>query len=102
MSSQLWYIAVYRIDSQSKKTALPAWVGFKTETNDEWQPKTTEQWPVQKFNWRDLTGARGGSYQYQIVPMVGTPDNLKPLKDLALISNTIYKAGLWRQCFGLL
>ena len=51
--------------------------------------RTTEQWPIQKFNWRDLTAAGGKSYQYQIVPMVGTPDNLKPREDLALTSPTI-------------
>jgi phosphatidylserine/phosphatidylglycerophosphate/cardiolipin synthase-like enzyme len=81
--------AVYRIDSQSKKIALPAWVGFKTENNKEWQPKTTEQWPIQKFVWRDLTADGGKSYQYQIVPMVGKPDDLKPREDLALTSPTI-------------
>ena len=33
--------AVYRIDLNAKTTAaLPAWVGYQGESNENWQPKT--------------------------------------------------------------
>ena len=35
--------------------ALPAWVGFKGQNNPAWTRKDTEVWPVQKFEWKDLT-----------------------------------------------
>jgi len=70
--------AVYRVDAKTKqKTVLPAWVGFKNQTNTEWKPKDTSVWPLQKFSWNDVTAERGGSYTYEIVPMVGDPDHLE-------------------------
>jgi phosphatidylserine/phosphatidylglycerophosphate/cardiolipin synthase-like enzyme len=82
--------AIYRIDDKSQtRLPLPAWVGFKTEDNRDWQPKTTEQWPIQKFNWSDFEAPRGGTYKYEVVPMIGEPDNLKPRNELALSSNTV-------------
>jgi phosphatidylserine/phosphatidylglycerophosphate/cardiolipin synthase-like enzyme len=41
---------------------------------------------VQKFSWRDFTAAPGQTYQYQVVPMVGTKDSLKALDTMALTS----------------
>lgn len=83
--------AIYRIDLNAQTTTpLPAWVGFKGGSNDDWKPSTTEKWPIQKFNWGDFTAKRGGFYQYKIVPMVGTPDNLQPLAALAVASNPVH------------
>lgn len=77
--------AVYRQSStQPAPTPLPAWVGFEGGSNADWQPSTTEVWPVQKFSWRDLTAAAGATYVYQIVPMIGTPGNLHPATDRTL------------------
>lgn len=82
--------AVYRTDQATKKTeALPAWVGFRGQTNKNWQPKTTEVWPVQKFTWRDLTAIRGATFTYTIVPMIGSPGTLKPEKKLALTTKSV-------------
>src|SRR5215831_5768945 len=67
---------------------LPAWVGFKGDENPQWTQKTTTLWPIQKFEWKDLTAARGKSYGYRIVPMVGTPGNLEPQMRHALYTNT--------------
>jgi phosphatidylserine/phosphatidylglycerophosphate/cardiolipin synthase-like enzyme len=59
------------------------------------QPKdqhlTTEQAPVQKFWWKDLFAKRGGTYQYRIVPMGGSPGaTLTPLASVApLLSNKV-------------
>jgi phosphatidylserine/phosphatidylglycerophosphate/cardiolipin synthase-like enzyme len=71
--------AIYRTDLSSGTTVpLPAWVGFRGDANANWQPRTTEVWPVQKFSWKDLTAKPGGLYQYRILPMVGTPGSLTP------------------------
>jgi hypothetical protein len=84
--------AVYRqSSSQPAPTPLPAWVGFEGDSNADWQPRTTEEWPVQKFSWRDLTASAGATYVYTIVPMVGEPGNLEPAADpsLKLTTNPI-------------
>jgi phosphatidylserine/phosphatidylglycerophosphate/cardiolipin synthase-like enzyme len=67
-----------------KGQSLPAWVGFEGQSNPVWHRSTTTTWPIQKFEWRDLTARRGKTYGYRIVPMVGTPDALTPREDLAL------------------
>jgi hypothetical protein len=82
--------AIYRTDLGANQTApLPAWVGFQGQSNQSWKPQTTEVWPVQKFNWRDLTARRGDSYAYRIVPMVGQPGKLQPLTQRALTTNRV-------------
>src|SRR6266446_5501035 len=50
---------------------LPAWVGFEGQSNPDHKPKSTEIWPVQKFEWKDLTARRGKTYVYKIVPVGG-------------------------------
>ena len=81
--------AVYRKDSTGQEEPLPAWVGFQGQSNAAWQAKTTEVWPVQKFNWRDLTAKRGETYTYRIVPMVGTPGNLVAQNAAALTTGQV-------------
>jgi len=68
---------------------LPAWVGWEGGTNENWEPKNTDIWPVQKFTWRDLTAERGHAYQYEVIPMTGSPDSLQPEEDLMLKSDPI-------------
>jgi phosphatidylserine/phosphatidylglycerophosphate/cardiolipin synthase-like enzyme len=34
---------------------LASYVAFKGQKNSDWRPQNTTVWPVQKFNWRDLT-----------------------------------------------
>jgi len=68
--------AIYRRDEAGDEKPLPAWVGFQGQTNPHWIPKTTKEWPVQKFTWRDLTAKHGETYTYRIVPMTGTPGAL--------------------------
>lgn len=68
--------------------ALPAWVGFKGEKNPAWTARTTTEWPIQKFEWKDLTATRGKSYGYRIVPMTGEPGHLQPQRDHPLYTKT--------------
>jgi phosphatidylserine/phosphatidylglycerophosphate/cardiolipin synthase-like enzyme len=73
-------------DSGGRFLPLPAWVGWQGGSNANWQPQTTDVWPVQKFSWEDFTATPGRTYKYQVVPMVGTKDRLKPLDELTLTS----------------
>jgi phosphatidylserine/phosphatidylglycerophosphate/cardiolipin synthase-like enzyme len=77
------------IDANNKETVLPALARF--ENQDKSLKLTSEQAPIQKFWWKDLFAKRGGTYQYRIVPMGGTPGGtLTPLQDVApLVSNKI-------------
>ncbi|BDI28777.1 hypothetical protein CCAX7_008280 [Capsulimonas corticalis] len=68
---------------------LPAWVGFEGDSNPAWTQHSTDEWPVQKFEWRDLTAARGFSYTYRVVPMVGEPGALTPAEDQAVETNLV-------------
>jgi phosphatidylserine/phosphatidylglycerophosphate/cardiolipin synthase-like enzyme len=81
--------AVYRMPKGGTEEALPAWVGFKGDSNPDWKAKTTETWPIQKFTWRDLTAKSGETYVYRIVPMVGTPGDLKPLSDRVMTTEAV-------------
>ena len=84
--------AVYRVDQATgQETALPAWVGWEGDANLTHQERTTAEWPVQKYVWKDLVGTHGATYRYKIVPMVGTPDHLTPAPDAGLtqISNPV-------------
>src|SRR5258708_3652770 len=76
---------IQREDTATKKiTTLPAWVGFEGETNPDWEMRDTKMWPIQKFNWKDLTAPKNSSYVYHIIPMVGSADALKPIADESL------------------
>jgi hypothetical protein len=82
--------AVYRKegppDGAAPWTPLPAWVGFEGQSNAPWTPRTTKEWPIQKFEWRDLTATRGKSYSYRVVPMTGDPGADRPLTPIAALS----------------
>ncbi len=76
------------IDNNNKETILPAMARFAGQTGAD---LTTAQAPIQKFWWKDLYAKRGGTYEYLIVPMGGTPgQTLTPLADAqALRSNRV-------------
>ncbi|MEP9377019.1 phospholipase D-like domain-containing protein [Aquabacter sp. CN5-332] len=42
-------------DTITEERALAAYVAFKGQRNPDWYPQNTGVWPIQKFNWRDLT-----------------------------------------------
>ncbi len=44
-----------RPDGTEDRVKCAAWVAFKGQRNPHWLPQDTGVWPVQKFNWRDLT-----------------------------------------------
>jgi phosphatidylserine/phosphatidylglycerophosphate/cardiolipin synthase-like enzyme len=82
--------ALYRIDiNAGTETPLPALAGFKNDPNVGAPGHTTEQGPVQKFNWKDLYAKRGGLYKYKVVPLSGTFPKLQPMNIPPLISNPV-------------
>jgi phosphatidylserine/phosphatidylglycerophosphate/cardiolipin synthase-like enzyme len=53
-----FHIAREYLDANDKvieERPLAAYVAFKGQRNPDWLPQNTSVWPVQKFNWRDLT-----------------------------------------------
>ncbi len=88
--------AIYRKegspDGAGAWTPLPAWVGFKGQSNKAWTRNTTEIWPIQKFEWKDVSAERGKTYSYKIVPTKGQPSTTQPLlrmDDQALIAGPV-------------
>ena len=86
--------AIYRIDNTGKETPLPSHAVFKGNAIKSGQ--TTEQFPIQKFYWKDvyarLVAEQTGNqkFRYKVVPLEGQPGSLKPMTNLPhLISNEI-------------
>jgi phosphatidylserine/phosphatidylglycerophosphate/cardiolipin synthase-like enzyme len=82
--------ALYRIDAKGKEAVLPSHAVFKGETIADGQ--TTEQFPIQKFYWKDpyarLVGEKTNSFtfRYKIVPLEGKPGSLKPMAALPILT----------------
>lgn len=76
--------AIRRVEAGGVTIPLPAWVGFDGESNPDWDPRDTEEWPIQKFFWRDLTATWGHTYSYEIVPRTGKPGHLQSAEDRVL------------------
>ena len=85
---------------KDKGVALPAMVGFPDDAapNPAKRPQlgkkyfhfeNTNVWPVQKFAWKDLFATRGGTYWYEIVPMIGEPGKLRADRSQAMRTNTV-------------
>jgi phosphatidylserine/phosphatidylglycerophosphate/cardiolipin synthase-like enzyme len=87
---------VIRHDTKTERQqALPAMVGFRQEDTSEGKKaasqrfRNTNVWPVQKFAWKDLFAERGGTYWYEIIPMIGEPGDLKPDIAKAMRTNAV-------------
>jgi phosphatidylserine/phosphatidylglycerophosphate/cardiolipin synthase-like enzyme len=93
---------VVRHDAKTNQAEpLPAMVGFASD-NSAGRSGTggsrrdagnrfrdTSVWPVQKYAWKDVFARRGGTYWYEIIPMLGTPGDLKPDKMQAMRTNSV-------------
>jgi phosphatidylserine/phosphatidylglycerophosphate/cardiolipin synthase-like enzyme len=77
----------------NKGVTLPAMVGFKAESPSNEEAgnrfRDTDTWPVQKYSWKDLFAERGGTYWYEIVPMIGTPDHLSRDESRSMRTNSV-------------
>ena len=74
--------ALYRKRNGVQET-LDTWVGFTGENVPPGTFKPSTTWPVQKFLWTDYLVKPDDTLQYQVVPMVGSKDNLQPAGDQA-------------------
>lgn len=52
-------------------------IKFKGEDKDKKSGSTTDEHPIQGCKWSDPGAEEGGTYQWTIYPMIGTPGNLK-------------------------
>ena len=85
--------AVYRIDAAGTETALPSMAVFPKFKPQKGQ--TTEQFPIQKFYWKDpyarlvadKTGQR--TFRYKVVPLQGKPGHLVPMAVGFAVSNEV-------------
>ena len=81
---------ILRHDAEGGKgVPLPAMVGFPGDKPAGKKFSDTNIWPVQKFAWKDLFAKRGGTYWYEVVPMIGKPGSLKPATSLAMRTNSV-------------
>jgi len=87
--------AIYRIDKNGKKEALPAKATFK---GHPWKKgQTCEDAPYQKFYWKDVYArlikehSKGDldTFSYRIVALEGKPGKLKPMNVEELATNKV-------------
>ncbi|HEX8916914.1 MAG TPA: hypothetical protein VF898_00285, partial [Chloroflexota bacterium] len=75
--------ALYRrSQTDSQPQILPTWVGFQGDAAPLGTMTPSTQWPVQKFMWSDYLVQSNETVQYQVVPMVGTKEQMQPDADL--------------------
>ncbi|AKZ63350.1 hypothetical protein F506_12320 [Herbaspirillum hiltneri N3] len=84
--------AVYRIDAAGTETALPSVAVFPG--TKRLPAQTTEQFPIQKFYWKDpyarlIAGKNNRTFRYRIVPLEGKPGKLTPMRVAFAISNEV-------------
>src|SRR5262245_50688330 len=46
---------VTRIHENGERRILPTWVAFDDQSNPNWNEQDSSVWPIQRFEWRDLT-----------------------------------------------
>jgi phosphatidylserine/phosphatidylglycerophosphate/cardiolipin synthase-like enzyme len=81
---------VHRIvDGQEEPFGLPATVGFDAKNDKRKSPQTTDEWPVQSFNWKDLYAPHEKEIRYRIIPLVGTWDHLTPAPGYDIVTNPV-------------
>jgi phosphatidylserine/phosphatidylglycerophosphate/cardiolipin synthase-like enzyme len=66
------------INGVEEPKGLYATVGFDRKNDKRKSPQTTDEWPVQSFNWKDLYAPRDKEIKYRIIPMIGSWDQLLP------------------------
>lgn len=70
---------VRRIHPDGRSEPLPAYVGYAGQSNPRWQARTTDEWPVQKFAWKDLFAPPDVALRYEIVALGGSAGAPQPI-----------------------
>lgn len=79
------------INGKEEKKGLKATVGFDVVADKRKSPQTTDEWPLQTFNWKDLYAPHDKRIQYRIIPMRGTWDNLQADRKLSFVTPAIMR-----------
>src|SRR5689334_5681637 len=77
------------IDGKEENKALPATVGFSKADDKRKSPQTTDEWPIQSFNWKDLYAPHDKAVSYRIIPMTGNFKKLKPDLKNSIITDKV-------------
>jgi phosphatidylserine/phosphatidylglycerophosphate/cardiolipin synthase-like enzyme len=64
------------IGGKEEQQGLMAEVGFDVVKDKRKSPQTTDEWPIQSFNWKDVYAPRDKDVKYRIYPMIGTWQNV--------------------------
>jgi len=82
---------IRRHEAGMAPVALPAFVGFTVKTPDApAERRTTDYWPIQSYQWKDLFVPEEHEVSYEIVPVKGTPgEQLEDLAELAVMTEPI-------------
>jgi hypothetical protein len=86
--------SIHRVLRDGTEEPLPAWVGFDRVTNGKapTKPRTTDVWPLQTFQWKDLFAPREGKFRYKIFVVRGTAKT--PVVDKKpIITTTLVELG---------
>jgi hypothetical protein len=87
-------------EDAGQRRILPTWVAFTDQSNPSWNEQDSSVWPIQRFDWRDLTlrksrdttKVRGIDFRvhYEIVPvgLAGLGRTPVPPSDTALATDT--------------
>jgi phosphatidylserine/phosphatidylglycerophosphate/cardiolipin synthase-like enzyme len=80
------------INGVEDKKGLYATVGFSIVNDPRKSPQTTDQWPIQSFNWKDLYAPHEKEIAYKIIPMIDTKNDWKcltPDETLSIETETV-------------
>lgn len=84
---------IRRLQKGKPPVALPAFVGFKPGKKGEAPPvkqPTTDYWPIQSYQWKDLFVPEETEVEYEIVPVRGTPGKkLVAIPGLSIRTNPV-------------
>ena len=85
--------SIRRLQTGKSPVALPAFVGFTPAKKGDAPPvkrPTTDYWPIQSYQWKDLFVPEETEIAYEIVPVTGTPGKkLADIPGLAIRTNPI-------------
>ncbi len=68
------------VNGKEETKGLPAYVGFDIKLDKRKSPQTTDQWPIQSFNWKDVYAPANKKLKYRIIPMMDTGAGWKQLQ----------------------
>jgi phosphatidylserine/phosphatidylglycerophosphate/cardiolipin synthase-like enzyme len=84
--------SVHRIvNGKENPKGLYATVGFDLKNDKRKSPQTTDEWPIQSFNWKDVYAPKEVDISYKIYPMIGTWDHLSPDKPNAIVTQSVMR-----------